>query len=147
MMFIFWLSLVVGYGMFIRAAGKRDFAEAALCFLDGGYLSFLCFALLPCVMGTEVFFPAAALSGLGVLLGVRLEGRNVCRLLVFALVTGSYFFRLRTFSVQEMFLLSCFGGMGLYHASAGIIPDEPDIAKGLFSGAGFLAGTFLFIGA
>ena len=146
MMYILWLSLTVGYGLFIWAAEKRNFAGAALCFFDGGYLAFLCFALLPCVMGTEMFFRAAALSGLGVFLGVRLEGRKVCRLLVFSLVTGSYFLWQRVFSLQEMLLLSCFGGMGLYHASAGIIPDEPDVEKGLLSGAGFLIGTFLFVG-
>ena len=147
MMYILWLSLVVGYGVFIWAAEKRNFAGAALCFWDGGYLAFLCFALLPCVMGTEAFFLSAALAGAGVFLGVRLEEKKVFRLLVFVLLTGSHFFRLCSFSLEEVLLLSCFGGMGLYHASAGIIPDEPDIGKGLLSGTGFLAGTFLFVGA
>ena len=44
MMQILWLVLVMGYGFFTWAAGK--FSKAALSFLNGGYLSFLCFVVL-----------------------------------------------------------------------------------------------------
>ena len=36
------------------------------------------------------------------------------------------------------------GGVGLYHASAGILPEPVSIRNALFSAGGFLAGVFLF---
>lgn len=143
---ILWLILVVGYGFFTGAAEKRTFAKAALCFWDGGYLAFLCFALLPHVMGTEHFFLSTVAAGIGVLAGLWLECRKKLPVLVFMIVTGCQLFWCDPLSLREILFLAFFGGMGLYHASAGIIPDKIEIGKALFSGAGFLLGTFLFIG-
>ena len=140
---IFWLVLVTGYGLTLWAAGK--FSQAVHSFLEGGYLAFLCFAVLPEAMGGEYFFPAAVLTGLGVLAGVGLEKWRKLPILVFALVTGCQIFWTLPISLQETLFLAFFGGMGLYHASAGIIPDKIEIGKALLSGAGFLCGTFLFV--
>lgn len=146
MNFIRWLVLVMGYGLFTWAAEKRCFARAALCFLDGGYLAFLCLAVLPAAMGTAYFFPAAGAAAVGVLLGFRFEEKARMKFLIFLIVTGCQVFWQPPYLLREIMLLSCFSGMGLYHASAGIIPDKIEIEKALLSGAGFLVGTFLFAG-
>ena len=138
----FWLVLVVGYGLLSWAAG--NFSKAALSFLDGGYLAFLCFTVLPNVMGAEHFYLAALAAGLGVLAGVRLEHKAKLPAFIFAIVTGCQIFWSVPLSFRGILLLAFFGGMGLYHASAGIIPDKIEIGKALLSGAGFLVGTFLF---
>ena len=143
MMTIFWLVLVTGYGFFTWAAG--NFSKAALSFLDGGYLAYLCFVALSDAMGTEYFFSAAFAAGVGVLVGLWLENRKKLPVLVFAIVTGCQLFSGEVLSLPEILFLAFIGGMGLYHASAGIIPDQIEIGKALLSGAGFLAGTFLFI--
>ena len=142
---ILWLALVMGYGLFTWAAEKRNFAKAALCFLDGGYLAFLCFALLPYVMGTEAFFLSAVAAGMGVLAGLWLERKKGVPVLVFMMMAGCCCFWGMSLSVEQILLLSFLGGMGLYHASAGIIPNKIEIGKALCSGAGFLFGTFLFM--
>ena len=90
MTYILWLVLVMGYGLFTWAAG--NFSKAALSFLDGGYLAFLCFAVLPHAMGTTHFFPAAFAAGLGVLAGLWLEKKQKLPALVFAIVTGCQLF-------------------------------------------------------
>ena len=146
MNFILWLVLVMGYGLLSWAAEKRSFARAALCFLNGGYLAFLCFAVLPTAMGTVYFFPAAGAAAVGVLAGFRFEEKMKAEFLVFLIVTGCQVFWQPPYLLREILLLSCLGGMGLYHASAGIIPEKIEIEKALLSGAGFLAGTFLFVG-
>lgn len=143
MMQILWLVLVMGYGFFTWAAGK--FSKAALSFLNGGYLSFLCFAILPHAMDTAHFFMAAAAAGLGVLAGFKLEGKKKVPVLVFAVVTGCQLLWRDPLSFGETLFLSFCGGMGLYDASSGILPDKIEIGKALLSGAGFLLGTFLCI--
>lgn len=140
---ILWLVLVMGYGLFTWAAGK--FSKAALSFLNGGYLAFLCFAVLPHTMGTAHFYLVAFVAGSGVLTGLWQEERRWLSLLVFAIVTGCQLFWSEPLSLKEILFLAFFGGMGLYHASSGIIPDQIEIGKALASGAGFLGGTFLFI--
>lgn len=143
MKMILWLVLVMGYGIFTWAAGS--FSKAALSFLNGGYLAFLSFAVLPHAMGTAYFFSSAVAAGMGVLAGVWLEKREKLPVLIFAIVTGCQLFWGEPLSCRENLFLAFCGGMGLYHASAGIISDRIEIGKALLSGAGFLAGTFLFI--
>ena len=142
MMYIVWLVLVMGYGFFKRAAG--DFSQAVLCFLDGGYLAFLCFLALPLAMGTEHFFMAAAVAGAGVVMSFLTEKNRILPMMVFALILFSCMFWQGGLSQSEVLLLSFCGGMGLYHASAGIIPEKVEVGKALLSGAGFLGGTILF---
>ena len=142
MMIIFWLVLVMGYGYVTWAAGK--FSKAALSFLNGGYLAFLCFSVLPYAMGTEYFYEAAIAVTAGVLAGFRLEEKRNLPVLVFAAVSGCYLFCENPLLHRELLFLAFLGGMGLYHASAGIIPDKIEIGKALLSGAGFLGGTVLF---
>lgn len=143
MMYILWLVLVMGYGYFTWAAG--NFSKAALSFLDGGYLAFLCFAVLPCAMDTVYFFYAAAAAGMGVLAGVFLEKKvKKISAFVFALVTASLLVFGDSGVFWEVLLLAFLGGVGLYYASSGVIPDKIEIGKSLLSGAGFLCGTLLF---
>ncbi|MBQ2879990.1 MAG: hypothetical protein IJE27_04785 [Anaerotignum sp.] len=124
------------------AAGR--FSQAALCFWNGGYLAFLCFSVLPAAMGTEHFFLAAAAAGGGVAAGVLTEKYRKLPEIIFAVVVFGQLFLQGNISLQETLFLSFSGGMGLYHASAGIIPDKTEIGKALLSGAGFLCGTILF---
>lgn len=126
-----------------RAAERRTFAKAVLCFLDGLYLALLCLAVLPHAMGNDFFYGAAAAAALGVLAGLRTEGRASVQALCFALVTGCQLLW-SDLSLQKTWMLAFFGGMGLYHASAGILPEKIEIGKALLSGAGFLVGTLLF---
>ena len=142
MKMIFWLVLVMGYGYVTWAAGK--FSKAALSFLNGGYLAFLCFSVLPYAMGTEYFYGAAIAVTAGVLVGFWMEQKRKLPVLVFAAVIGCYLFCEKPLSHIEFLFLAFLGGMGLYHASAGIIPDKIEIGKALLSGAGFLCGTVLF---
>ena len=142
MKMIFWLVLVMGYGYVTWAAGK--FSKAALSFLNGGYLAFLCFSVLPYAMGTEYFYGAALAVAAGVVAGFRLEEKRNLPVLVFAAVIGCYLFCEKPLSHIEFLFLAFLGGTGLYHASAGIIPDKIEIGKALLSGAGFLCGTVLF---
>ena len=142
MMIIFWLVLVMGYGYVTWAAGK--FSKAALSFLNGGYLAFLCFSVLPYAMGTEYFYGAALAVTAGVLAGFRMEEKWNLAVLVFAGISGSYLFCEELLSPIAFLFLAFLGGIGLYHASAGIIPDKIEIGKALLSGAGFLCGTVLF---
>ena len=147
MNFILWLVLVIGYGLFTWAAGKRDLAKAALCFLDGGYLAFLCLLVLPDVMATSFIYYLAGAIGIGIVLSVRLEERlPFLPPLVFAIVTGCQLFWREPLSLREYLFLAVFGGIGLYHASSGIIPEKVEIRNGLLSASGFLVGTFLFAG-
>ena len=146
MKWILWLILAAGYGFLTWAAEKRNFAKAALCFLDGCYLAFLCFTLLPYVMGTEFFFLSAAAAGMGVLAGLWLEGKKYLPVLVFMMATGCRCLWGMPLSLEQILFLSFLGGMGLYHASAGIIPDKIEIGTALCSGVGFLFGTFLYGG-
>ena len=142
MKMIFWLVLVMGYGYVTWAAGK--FSKAALSFLDGGYLAFLCFSVLPYAMGAEYFYGAALAVAAGVVAGFRMEEKQNLPVLVFAAIVGCYLFCEKPLSHIEFLFLAFLGGMGLYHASAGIIPDKIEIGKALLSGAGFLCGTVLF---
>ena len=142
MMIIFWLVLVMGYGYVTWAAG--NFSKAALSFLNGGYLAFLCFAVLPYAMGTEYFYGAALAVTAGVLAGFWMEKKRNLAVLIFVGISGWYLFCEELFSPIEFLFLAFFGGIGLYHASAGIIPDKIEIGKALLSGAGFLCGTVLF---
>ena len=112
---ILWLVLVLGYGLFTWAAGK--FSKAALSFLDGGYLAFLCFAVLPHAMGMEHFFLAAGAAGIGVTAALFLEGKKKLPPLVFAIVTGCQLFWSEPLSLREILFLAFFGGMGLYFLS------------------------------
>ena len=142
MMYIVWLVLVMGYGFFKRAAG--EFSQAVLCFLDGGYLAFLCFAILPSAMETEHFFMAATAAGAGVVMSFLTEKYRILPVAVFALIVFAFLFWQGNLSQPQVLLLSFCGGMGLYHASAGIIPEKVEVGKALLSGAGFLGGTILF---
>ena len=147
-----FLILCGGYGFFTWAAGRRrPFAEAALCFLDGGYLAMLCFAILPLAMETPFFYGAALLSALGIVAGLLLERKFAGRCLsavLFMALTVFYFRQGKVEGMGKALVLAFFGGMGLYHACAGILPEpilsKDRIAGALLSGGGFLLGTVYF---
>lgn len=137
-----WVLLFVGY--LIGAAGKRNGAGAAPCFLEGIYLAMLCFAVLPPAMGSVHFWGAAGCAAAGVAAGLAAENRfpweGGLRRVLFLLLTAAVCFSLE----MPVFLLAFLGGMGLYHASAGILPEPVSIRQAFFSAGGFLLGVLLF---
>ncbi len=150
-----WFLLCGGYGVFTWAAGKRrGSAEAVLSFLDGWYLALLCFAILPCAMGTDAFYLSVAASVFGVGSGFLLErkknGQMAFCVLLFAALTAVQFLYTGEMDSRKAVLLAFFGGMGLYHACAGILPEgvhpKEHIGGALLSVAGFLLGTVTFAG-
>lgn len=138
------MLLLVGYLMMIRTAERRNAAGAVLCFLEGAYLAMLCFAVLP---------PAMVRRGSGVRQAVRrpaagrdfwqrniFHGDVLLRRALFLFLTAAVCFSWEI----PVFPLAFLGGVGLYHASAGILPEPVSIRNALFSAGGFLAGVFLF---
>lgn len=149
MTYLIWLLLCGGYLIFTWAAKKRDSAEAALCFFDGVYLAMLCFAVLPMAMETAFFYGAAALSAAGVALGLLAEKKcpwekALGAVLFIGLTTALFLREGKELTLQEIVPLALFAGMGLYHASAGILPEPIRISKALLSAGGFLLGTIIF---
>ena len=141
-----WVLLLVGYLMMIRTAERRNAAGAVLCFLEGAYLAMLCFAVLPpaiCIIGSIVGIAAgcaAAGCGTGLLAEKYLPWDVLLRRALFLFLTAAVCFSWEI----PVFPLAFLGGVGLYHASAGILPEPVSIRNALFSAGGFLAGVFLF---
>lgn len=134
-----WVLLLVGYLMMIRTAERRNAAGAVLCFLEGAYLAMLCFAVLPPAMGAARFWGAAG-CGTGFLAEKYLPWDVLLRRALFLFLTAAVCFSWEI----PVFPLAFLGGVGLYHASAGILPEPVSIRNALFSVGGFLAGVFLF---
>ena len=135
--------------MVIRTAERRNAAGAVLCFLEGAYLAMLCFAVLPSAMGTARFWGAAGCAaagcaaagcGTGFLAEKYLPWDVLLRRALFLFLTAAVCFSWEI----PVFPLAFLGGVGLYHASAGILPEPVSIRNALFSAGGFLAGVFLF---
>lgn len=139
-----WVLLLVGYLMMIRTAERRNAASAVLCFLEGAYLAMLCFAVLPPAMGAARFWGAAGCAaagcGTGLLAEKYLPWDVLLRRALFLFLTAAVCFSWEI----PVFPLAFLGGVGLYHASAGILPEPVSIRNALFSAGGFLAGVFLF---
>ena len=133
-----WVLLLVGYLMVIRTAERRNAAGAVLCFLEGAYLAMLCFAVLPPAMGAARFWGAAGCAAAGC--GTGLLADVLLRRALFLFLTAAVCFSWEI----PVFPLALLGGVGLYHASAGILPEPVSIRNALFSAGGFLAGVFLF---
>lgn len=142
-----WLLFCGGYLSVTWAAKKRETAQAALCFFDGVYLAMLCFVLLPLAMDTPFFYGAAVLSAAGVAMGLLTE-RHLPKMgvaiLFSGLVTALFLLDGRELTMEMAAALSFFSGMGLYHASAGILPEPIRIDRALLSAGGFLLGTVCF---
>ncbi|MGN0136510.1 hypothetical protein [Anaerotignum sp.] len=149
MTYLIWFLFCGGYLVSAWAAKKRDSAEAALCFFDGIYLAMLCFAILPLAMGNAFFYGAAALSAVGVALGLLAEKRismekALQTAILIGLTTALFFLAGKELTCMEAVFLALFGGMGLYHASAGVLPEPIRIGRALLSAGGFLLGTIYF---
>lgn len=104
----------------------------------------LCFAVLPPAMSTAQFWGAAGCAAVGVGAGLLAENYlpwdALLRRVLFLFLTAAVCFSLEI----PVFPLAFLGGMGLYHASAGIFPEPVSIRNALFSAGGFLLGVFLF---
>lgn len=149
MTYTVWLLLSGGYLMFTWAARKRSSAEAALCFLDGVYLAMLCFAILPMAMETAFFYGAAVSSAVGVAAGLLAEKylpweKALRTMLFLGLTTALFLLEGKELPLYQIIPLAFLGGMGLYHASAGILPEPVRISRAFLSAAGFLLGTVFF---
>ena len=118
--------------MVIRTAERRNAAGAVLCFLEGAYLAMLCFAVLPSAMGTARFWGAAGCAaagcGTGLLAEKYLPWDVLLRRALFLFLTAAVCFSWEI----PVFPLAFLGGVGLYHASAGILPEPVSIRKRTF---------------
>lgn len=155
MQHLFWGIPCGIYWALAWVAGKRkETADAARCFLDGYFLALLCFGILPFAMKSGYFYGAVLLSALGVIGGVLLEKAqktdSLTTAFLFTAVTAFYFIQKSPLSVVEACGLAFFGGMGLYAACCGILPEEIPLQTQLLSavvgGGGFLLGTVCFGG-
>lgn len=153
MAYLIWLLLCGGYGGFLWAAKRlHPTAAAALCFLDGIYLALLSLAILPAALGTPAFYAAALAAAAGIGCGFlaerRKQGRSWLSALLFAGFLGLALFDCGEIAGRMALPLAFFGGLGLYHACAGILPDgippAERIGSALLSGSGFLLGTLSF---
>lgn len=152
MAYLIRLLLCGGYGGFLWAAKRQNpSAAAALCFLDGIYLALLSLAILPAALASA-FCPAAAAAtagiGCGFLAERRKPGRSWLSALLFAAFMGLELLCSGEIIGRMAVPLAFFGGLGLYHACAGILPEgiapAEHIGRGLLSGVGFLLGTLSF---
>ncbi|MBR4015214.1 MAG: hypothetical protein IKI88_03305 [Anaerotignum sp.] len=155
MQHLFWGIPCGIYWALAWVAGKRkETADAARCFLDGYFLALLCFCILPFAMKSGYFYGAVLLSALGVIGGVLLEkGQKMGALttaFLFTAVTAFYFMQKSPLSAVGACALAFFGGIGLYAACCGILPEEIPLRKqlllALLGGSGFLLGTAYFGG-
>lgn len=80
----------------------------------------------------------------GYLMMIRTAERRNAAGAVLCFLEGAYLAMLCFSWEIPVFPLAFLGGVGLYHASAGILPEPVSIRNALFSAGGFLAGVFLF---
>ena len=138
------MLLLVGYLMVTRTAERRN-AARVLSFAFWRGLIWRCsasrFCRLPWVR-----------RGSGVRQAVRRQAagqgfwqRNIFHGMCFCGARCSFLTAAVCFSWEiPVFPLAFLGGVGLYHASAGILPEPVSIRNALFSAGGFLVGVFLF---
>lgn len=144
-----WLFLCGGYLLAAWAAKKHSPADTLLCFFHGIYLAMLCFAALPFAMEGAFFYRTVIFSAAGVALGLLAEkkpkaAKAMDTALFIGLATALFLLQKRMLTGMEAALLALFSGMGLYHASSGILPEPVQIGKAFLSAGGFLLGVFLF---
>ena len=104
---------------------------------------FLAESTMICIIGSIVGIAAgcaAAGCGTGFLAEKYLPWDVLLRRALFLFLTAAVCFSWEI----PVFPLAFLGGVGLYHASAGILPEPVSIRNALFSAGGFLAGVFLF---
>lgn len=138
-----WLLLLIGYLSAAWASKKRRAMIAF--FLDGFYLAMLCFAVLPPAFHSVHFYGVAACAMAGIGVGTFAEKifpwDTLLRQGLFLFLAMAVFLPLKA----PVFLAAFLGGMGLYHASAGILPEKTSIKGAFCSAGGFLLGVVCFL--
>lgn len=143
---------VLAYAIVCLTAKKRQKDYPLLFrFIEGYFLAYLCFSYLPIAFAEGKFFQAGicALAGIG--LGAVLSGiaqkRNhaVCayRLLVFFIVVISYYALANMQTALPRLAFALLGGVGLYGANEGLLPEDVALNEMIYSGIGGILG-FLF---
>lgn len=143
---IFWLSVCAGYCLWAAKGRRGTLLQGAW---NGFFLGLLCFGALPAVMGRSFSSGIAAVCGAAA--GVWLEGRSGRRFfpfaaLLFAVLTVSWLWQGDTGTSLQSFL-SFLGGMGLYAACCGILPEGgagEKLRPAVGGGIGFLLSTVIF---
>ena len=137
------------YWCFFLLEGRGSKAgRFALFFMDGLFLGILAFGILPKAMEAHCFYGGVSFAVAGVLLGFLSEKKTAERrtgLAVFLTVLGAAVLFLPW---ETRKLLGLFGGLGLYFASAGILPEGLSFREQLLymlsSGGGFLTAVAYF---
>lgn len=146
-----WLAVPV-YWLVLLAAHRRKNAYALpFRFLEGVCLAFVSFSFLP-----SVFLKGVALAGLGATLGIlsgifleqKLWGLG-WRREVYVAIIFTLFFPVVRLAIPFVLLQGIFGGLGLYAASSGLLPEggkvEEMIPTAVGGVLGFLVGAWFCI--
>lgn len=148
---ILWLAACVGYCIW-AAKGRR--ASVLQGILHGLFLGLLCFGILPPAMEMPLFYGAAACSVCGAATGVWLENRMGCRGFwftapLFMALTLLWLWQEKTGGgIRFPFCEAFFGGIGLYAACCGVLPEDgtarDKLRPAVGGGIGFLLSAALF---
>ena len=142
---------VLAYGCLVcLAAYRREKGYPLLFrFLEGYILAFLCFYFLPQAFEQVFFLKAGIAALLGIGCAAWLErvfqkqerARGGFRLLIFVLLAITQGFMPATFSMG--LVRAWLGGMGLYAASEGLLPEDGGLEELVYAGVGGILGFLL----
>lgn len=159
-----WLGLaMVFWGAILLFWDKRGNTDILFRFFDGLLLAFLCVCLLPMAFYGDYFWLVACGLLFGVLIGAVLEQKigmfflqpllnNVLHCAVFSAAIWFYRYGSIVFWENQFFYVavSFFGGLFLFVACGGILPDsvcgKERLAKAMGGFVGFFLGIILLCG-
>lgn len=150
---IFWLFACAVYWLWTwrgrQASGVRGF-------LHGVFLGLLCFGILPPLMETPFFYGAALCALGGAAAGAWLEEKREKQFLWLSILLFTAFGLLWIWEgkaggvLPAPFFRAFLGGMALYAACCGILPEEGSpqekIRPAIGGGIGFLLAAIFFAG-
>lgn len=140
----FWLAVCAGYWLW-GVKGRRNTLLQGV--LHGFFLGLLCFGILPPVMETPLFCATAICSVCGAAAGAWLEEKwgersSLPAALLFTALTLLWRGGIGG-SLQFLCGIAFFGGMGLYAACCGVLPEDGAMWVRLRPAVGGCAGFLL----
>lgn len=140
----FWLAVCAGYWLWAAKGRRSTFLQGLL---HGFFLGALCFGILPPVMEMPLFYAAAVCSVCGTAAGVWLEEKwgernSILTALLFTALILLWCGKIGG-SLQYLCCIAFFGGMGLYAACCGILPEDGAMRDRLRPAVGGCAGFLI----
>lgn len=145
---------VLAYGIVCLTARKRQKDYPLLFrFIEGYFLAYLCFCYLPIAFAEGKFFQAGICAlagiGLGAMVSNKMQKKNyaVCtyRLFVFFTVVVAYYILASMQDILPRLAFALLGGVGLYGANEGLLPEDVGLNEMVYSGVGGILGFLLGI--